>query len=216
MIRPVMTKTTVTSVCAVCKVRGAGVAHVPGCPGSPFRYLAGTLTHGGDSVGRAQGHSSGSWTHLEFLKTCLGLAAAPPSILITSSGNELTHLSLPVEQRMLMLFEHLPCARPFPNSFCLAPQTWKTCRSWFCGLRVPLPSSMTTDLSSTPPAMTPRGCGSSTPAVSSCPPLRPPTPLPRGLVPHLGLWAGPARALGWPWGPEQEESDALRLVGWHL
>lgn len=154
---------------------------------------------GGDSVGRAQGHSSGSWTHLEFLKTCLGLAAAPPSILIASSGNELTHLSLPVEQRMLMLFEHLPCARPFPNSFCLAPQTWKTCRSWFCGLRVPLPSSMTTDLSSTPPAMTPRGCGSSTPAVSLCPPLRlPPPPHCQGAwfptlgcgQAQLGLWGG--------------------------
>lgn len=191
-----------TSACAACKVRRAGVAHVPGCPGSLFRFPAGTLTHRGDSVGRAQGHSSSSWTHLEFLKTCLRLAAAPPNILTATSGNELTHLSLPVEQRMLTLFEHLLCARPFPNSFCLAPQTWKTCPSWFCGFRVPLPSSMTTDLSSTPPAMMPRGHGSSMPAVSSCPPLHPPPHCQGAWFPTLGRWAGPAQALGLPWGPE--------------
>lgn len=78
-------------------------ARVPGSPGSLLRYPAGTPIHRGGSEGRSRGHNSNSRACLVFLKTRLGLAAAPPNTPSASrqsrtgrdSGNELpTFLSL--------------------------------------------------------------------------------------------------------------------------
>lgn len=167
----------------------------PWCPGSPFRYPAGTLTHRGDSVGRAQGHSSSSWTHLELLKTWLGLAAAPPNILIAISGKELTHLSLPVEQRMLTLFEHLLCARPFPKflsgSIDLEDMSVMVLRTQgpaalFDDHRLVLHTSSY----DAKRARVFHACGEFMPTPPS------PTPLPRGPVPHLGQVGMPSSGSG--------------------